>query len=54
MSSLITVWIRGKTFADAILDRLVHNAYRLDLDGPSMRKKTGQEAASEIDEENRG
>jgi DNA replication protein DnaC len=26
------------TFADAILDRLVHNAYRLDLDGPSMRK----------------
>ena len=26
------------TFADAILDRLVHNAYRLDLKGPSMRK----------------
>jgi len=26
------------TFADAILDRLVHNAYRLALDGPSMRK----------------
>ncbi len=26
------------TFADAILDRLVHNAYRLQLDGPSMRK----------------
>ncbi|MGI9479239.1 MAG: IS21-like element helper ATPase IstB [Hyphomicrobiaceae bacterium] len=26
------------TFADAILDRLVHNAYRLMLDGPSMRK----------------
>ena len=25
------------TFADAILDRLVHNAYRLALDGPSMR-----------------
>ena len=32
------------TFADAILDRLVHNAYRLDLDGPSMRKlKAGDE-----------
>jgi DNA replication protein DnaC len=32
------------TFADAILDRLVHNAYRLDLDGPSMRKlKAGEE-----------
>ena len=26
------------TFADAILDRLVHTAYRLVLDGPSMRK----------------
>jgi len=26
------------TFADAILDRLVHNAHRLPLDGPSMRK----------------
>ena len=28
------------TFADAILDRIVHNAYRLELDGPSMRKIT--------------
>ncbi len=26
------------TFADAILDRIVHNAHRLNLDGPSMRK----------------
>ena len=26
------------TFADAILDRIVHNAHRIDLDGPSMRK----------------
>jgi DNA replication protein DnaC len=26
------------TFADAILDRLVHNAHRITLDGPSMRK----------------
>ncbi len=26
------------TFADAILDRIVHNAYRLNLDGHSMRK----------------
>ena len=26
------------TFADAILDRIVHNAYRLELEGPSMRK----------------
>jgi IstB-like ATP binding protein len=35
------------TFADAILDRIVHNAYRLALDGPSMRKiqAAEQEAA---------
>ena len=26
------------TFADAILDRIVHNAYRLELEGESMRK----------------
>ena len=26
------------TFADAILDRLVHNAYRVELNGPSMRE----------------
>jgi DNA replication protein DnaC len=26
------------TFADAILDRTVHNAYRLELEGQSMRK----------------
>ena len=33
------------TFADAILDRIVHNAYRLELDGPSMRKlKANQQA----------
>lgn len=29
--------IAEPTFADAILDRLVHNAYRLALDGPSLR-----------------
>ena len=31
--------IGDPTFADAILDRLVHNAYRLVLKGDSMRKK---------------
>jgi DNA replication protein DnaC len=31
------------TFADAILDRIVHNAYRLELDGPSMRKLKANE-----------
>ncbi|WP_369596834.1 ATP-binding protein [Sphingobium sp. GW456-12-10-14-TSB1] len=28
----------GPDYADAILDRLVHNAHRLDLDGDSMRR----------------
>lgn len=36
--------IAEPTFADAILDRLVHNAYRLALDGPSMRKLKAEEA----------
>ena len=27
------------TFADAILDRIVHNTYRLELDGESLRKQ---------------
>jgi DNA replication protein DnaC len=35
------------TFADAILDRIVHNAYRLELDGPSMRKLKAGEAFSD-------
>ena len=30
--------INDPTLADAILDRLVHNAYKLILDGPSMRR----------------
>ena len=29
--------IGDSTVADALLDRLVHNAYRLELDGKSMR-----------------
>ena len=32
-------YIGDPTLADAILDRLVHNAYRLNLNGESMRKK---------------
>jgi DNA replication protein DnaC len=35
------------TFADAILDRLVHNAYRISLEGPSMRKTTDAEIRRE-------
>jgi len=34
--------IGDPTFADAILDRLVHNAYRIELDGQSMRKTKDQ------------
>jgi DNA replication protein DnaC len=33
--------IGDPTLADAILDRLVHNAYRIQLKGESMRKKYG-------------
>lgn len=34
------------TLADAILDRLVHNAYRINLKGESMRKKSANLTAS--------
>jgi len=34
------------TFADAILDRLVHHAHRITLKGPSMRKKKPASARS--------
>lgn len=35
------------TLADAILDRLVHNAYKLKLDGDSMRKQRAPKATKE-------
>jgi len=31
--------IGNPTLADAILDRLVHNAYRIELSGESLRKQ---------------
>jgi DNA replication protein DnaC len=31
--------MQDQTMADAILDRLVHNAYKVELKGESMRKK---------------
>ena len=34
----VTKWL-NPTIADAILDRLVHNAYRIDLKGESLRKQ---------------
>jgi DNA replication protein DnaC len=33
--------IGDPTVADSILDRLVHNAYRFDLSGESLRKQRG-------------
>jgi DNA replication protein DnaC len=38
--------IGNPTIADAILDRLVHNAYRIDLRGESMRKMKNPEPVS--------
>ena len=35
------------TFADAILDRLIHNAHRLALDGPSLRKTNDTSVAED-------
>jgi DNA replication protein DnaC len=37
--------IGDPTYADAILDRLVHNAHRIELNGDSMRRHTSPEAA---------
>ena len=34
--------IGDSTFADAILDRLMHNAHRFELSGESMRKRQAQ------------
>lgn len=37
--------INDPTYADAILDRLVHNAHRVELSGESLRKTTTQRPA---------
>jgi DNA replication protein DnaC len=37
--------IGDPTYADAILDRLVHNAHRLELSGESMRRSIAAQAA---------
>jgi DNA replication protein DnaC len=39
-------YLADPTLADAILDRLVHNSYRLNLTGDSMRKKKTANSAS--------
>jgi len=39
--------IGDPSVADSIMDRLVHNAYRLELDGESIRKKRGRKPDQE-------
>jgi DNA replication protein DnaC len=39
--------IGDPTLADSILDRLVHNAYRIELNGESMRKKRNRKPGEE-------
>ena len=39
--------IGDPTIADSILDRLVHNAHRIELDGESMRRKRGNKAGKD-------
>jgi DNA replication protein DnaC len=39
--------IGDPSIADSIMDRLVHNAHRMDLDGESIRKKRGRKPAEE-------
>jgi DNA replication protein DnaC len=39
--------IGDPTIADSILDRLVHNAHRIELDGESMRKNRARKASPE-------
>ena len=40
--------LNDPTMADAILDRVLHNAYKIDLRGDSMRKKRTEIDATEI------
>jgi len=41
--------IGEKTVADAILDRIVHDAHRLDIKGESMRKKKEKRSEEKLD-----
>jgi len=45
----VTAWhdvIGDPTYADAVLDRLVHNAHRIELAGESLRRARGKQAKS--------
>jgi len=39
-------WIGDPTLGDAILDRLVHNAHRIELKGESMRRQAARRAVT--------
>jgi DNA replication protein DnaC len=39
--------IDDATYADAILDRLVHNAHRIDLTGEPLRRKRASKTATD-------
>lgn len=39
--------IGDPTVADSILDRVIHNAFRIELSGESMRKKRGKKSEEE-------
>ena len=47
LSSPLSTWhevIGDPTYADAILDRLVHNAHRIELTGESLRRTRGKQS----------
>jgi DNA replication protein DnaC len=37
--------IADPTLADAILDRIIHNAHRIELKGDSLRRRAGENKA---------
>ncbi len=50
----VNLWhevIGEQTIADAILDRIIHDAHRLELRGESMRKKRGNLVSENIENE---
>lgn len=44
-------YLDDPTLADAILDRVIHNAYKIELKGESMRKKRGAPREEKTDKE---
>jgi IstB-like ATP binding protein len=53
MAVVLLLWCYGvfgdPTYADAILDRLVHNAHRIDLTGESLRRRDAPDRPQRID-----